>query len=177
MIRIPNNHYIKKKVRGQKRKLSNLKRRFESLSEFFPDDSYVNDKYYHFHFPGAQNLVDSKNSTSKLRKTCIQLMIDSAYNLYKKRPESNVNNRIVCAIDLPFIWDSQVIIFYDKDYFKDFFNRDTDDQRWTEIKSNSSIIDLFGLKCPDGFLVKGFIEEIEDEDYKFKGQIWFIGEL
>jgi hypothetical protein len=127
--------------------------------------------------PCSKGLVDSQNSPSKLRKECIQLLINSAYDLTKTRPDSGKENKIVCLINLPFIWDSQVIVFYDNNYYEDFFDRNSDYQRWSKLNTGDSIIDSLNLKCPDNFKVQGYNEEINDGDYKRKGQLWFIGEL
>ena len=88
MKNIPKNHYIKKKVRGQKRKINQPRQNLGRLSDFFPDDSYVHDKYYHYLFPCDQEFLDSINSSNKLRSNCIQLLIDSAEKLQTKRPDS-----------------------------------------------------------------------------------------
>lgn len=178
MIGIPNNHYIKRKVRGQKRKINRLKQRLHDISNFFPDDSYMqHDKYYHIHMPCQQVFIDSKNSPPNLRKECIQLLINSAYDLTKTRPDSQKKNKIVCAVNLPFIWDSQIIVFYDSNHYDQFFDRNSAYQRWSKLNSGLSIIESLNLECPDIFSVQGYSEEINDEDHKHKGEIWFIGEL
>tara|TARA_B100000767_G_C19433834_1_gene397121 strand:- start:65 stop:601 length:537 start_codon:yes stop_codon:yes gene_type:complete len=178
MIGIPNNHHTKRKVRGQKRKFNRLKQRLHAISNFFPDDSYMqDDKYYHIHMPCSQRFVDSKNSPSTLRKECIQLLINTAYDLTKARPDSKKENKIVCFVNLPFIWNSQIIVFYDNNYYDEFFDRNSDYHRWSKLNSGVNIIDSLNLKCPDSFSVQGYKEEINDGDYKHKGQIWCIGEL
>tara|TARA_B100000768_G_scaffold40692_1_gene39573 strand:- start:963 stop:1499 length:537 start_codon:yes stop_codon:yes gene_type:complete len=178
MIGIPNNHYIKRKVRGQKRKLNRLKQRLNDKSNFFPDDSYVQpDKYYHIHMPCSQGFVDSKNSPSNLRKECIQLLINTAYDLTKTRPDSKKENKIVCAVTLPFIWDSQIIVFFDNYYDQFFDNINSYYEGWSKLNSELSIIDSLNLKCPDTFSVQGYSEEINYGNYIHKGQTWFIGEL
>ena len=178
MIGIPNKYYIKRKVRGKKRKLNRLKHRLNDISNFFPDVSYLqHERYYHIHMPCSNSFVDSKNSPSNLRKECIQLLINTAYDLTKTRPDEQKEHKIVCAVYLPFIWDSQIIVFNDNYYDEFFDNRDSDYQRWSKLNSELSIIDSLNLKCPDIFSVQGYSEEINDDDYKHKGQIWFIGEL
>lgn len=170
-------HYLRHKIRGQKRKVNDLKKQLERLGDFFPDESFVHDSYYHYHFPCSQGLLDSKNSSSKIRKTAMQLLIDSAVRLRKARPDNLADKKIVVSINLPYLWDSQVIVFYNKEYYQSFFDRDSSEQKWIEIKESTSIIDKYKLRIPGDFKVKGYLEEINDIDYQYSGQIWFIGEL
>jgi hypothetical protein len=170
-------HPLKRKVRGQKRKVNKLKKNLAEIGNFFPEESYVNAPYYNYHLPCSQRLLDSKNSSNKIRKTAMQLLIDAAVRLRKVRPSNLADKKIVVAIYLPHLWDSQIIIFYDLEYYENFFNRNTDSQRWTPIKNTKSILDNYALDCPKDFKALGFNEEINDGDFHAKNEIWCIGEI
>jgi len=168
---------LKRKLRGQKRKVNKLKKNLAEIGDFFPKESYVDAPYYHYHLPCSQRLLDSKNSSNKIRKTAMQLLIDAAVRLRSVRPSNLVDKKIVVCINLPHLWDSQIIIFYDTEYYENFFDRTTDDQRWTTINNTKSILEKYALECPKGFKAIGFNEEINDEDFHKKNELWFIGEI
>jgi hypothetical protein len=82
----------------------------------------------------------------------------------------------VC-IQLPNLWDSQIIIFYEENYFNSFFERNSEYQKWILLPSNRDILSELGLDIPTGLSAKGYREEIIDDDYKSISELWFIGEL
>lgn len=173
MHKIPKNHFIKSKVRGQKRKFRDLEQRLKELGQFFPEDNYVHDKYYHYHFPCNQGLLDSLQSTNKIRRNSLQLLINSAADLIKARPEEKKNYKIVCALTFPYVWDSQVIIFYDENYYNDFLNIKGNCQKWTEKNELAK----YGLTIPEEFSDKVCIEEIDDQEDDFQMTTCYIGEI
>ncbi|WP_442870357.1 DUF3916 domain-containing protein [Anaerocolumna sp. AGMB13025] len=68
-------------------------------------------------------------------------------------------------------------MFFGDEYFENFFNRDDDYQKWSLIDNNRSLIKVYDLCIPNDFIESGYIEEIVDDDFKSKSEIWFIGEL
>jgi len=67
--------------------------------------------------------------------------------------------------------------FFSQDYYDSFCQRHSEEQRWTPLPSSSGFRAEWGLKIPENLIVKGFKEEIKDEDYCHVGEIWFVGEL
>ena len=173
MHNLPKDHYIKSKVRGQKRQFLDLENKLKKLGTFFPEDYYVHDKYYHFHFPCNQGLLDSLQSTKKIRRNALQLLINSAVDLINVRPVERKNYKIVCALTFPYVWDSQVIIFYDENYYKDFLNIKGKCQKWDEENE----LKKYGLSIPEEFSDELCIEEIDDQEDDLQMTTYYIGEI
>ncbi len=95
-----------------------MKRRIDNLTENFSID---NDRYWHMHLPVSQAFIDSPKTPHAIKRDCIQLLIDRVEHLISIRPPSNRNNKVLAAIDLPDLFGSQIIIFYDEEYYKSFF--------------------------------------------------------
>ena len=173
MRELPRDHYLKSKVRGQRRKFLKLKQRLKELGLFFPEDNFVHDKYYHYHFPCNQELLDSVQSTKKIRRNGLQLLINSAVDLIEARPEIKKNHKVICALTFPYIWDSQVIIFYDEHYYNDFLNISKNCLKSAE--TNELI--KYGLSIPSEFSNVVCIEEFDDEEEDLTTTTYYIGEI
>ncbi len=106
----------------------------------------------------------------------MQTLIDRAFHLTSIAP-TDLETRVVVAICLPELWGSQIIVFFGSDYYDSFFNRDSEDQKWTPLPVNRSFTREWNLRVPDGFSQRGYKEELRDTDFTFDGEIWFIGQL
>lgn len=115
--------------------------------------------------PVAQSFIDSKKTPRSIRKFCIQTLINATEKLVKIKPSSQIKTRIVAIISLPNLWDSQITVFFDSNYFDTFFDRKSDYQKWISLSSTRNIQKEWGLNIPNNFLLKGYLEKINDEDY------------
>lgn len=172
-LRRPNN----KKVLGLKLKCSHMVKDIMALAKAFPPEDFKGCGYYHAHLPVAQSFIDSKRTTRAVRKLCIQTLVDVVSVLRGIKPVPKNKTRVVVAIDFPNLWDSQLIVFYGKNYFSEFFKRNTKKQKWTLLSATRNIKKEWDLEIPAEFDIRGYKEEIIDDDYKHVGEIWFIGEL
>jgi len=66
---------------------------------------------------------------------------------------------VIAAIDLPRLFDSQLIVFFGQDYFSRFFTRETPDQMWVALPPHRSLEREWSLRIPKGFLRVGAIHE------------------
>ncbi len=164
------------KVRGQKRKLSTFKHNLINQTEIFPKEDKKDCGYWHLHIPIARDFIDSKNTSTKIRRTIIQTLISRTEHLIKLKP-NNTKTRVVTAINLPYIFDSQIVVFFGDNYFNNFFERDSDEQRWIALSENRSLKSEWSLIYSDSLIECGYKEIIKDEDYIHEGEIWFVGEL
>ncbi|PQV63469.1 Protein of unknown function (DUF3916) [Abditibacterium utsteinense] len=164
----------KSKVRGLRRKVRSLMRRIEEESELFPAP-HQGQSYWHLPFPSQQKFIDSQATPIGVRRLCIQKFINQAHALSLVAP-SFQKTRVVVAVTLPKIWQSQIIIFFGEDYFGSFFERNTEAQRWT-LMEGKSLSRQWNLALPATFSERGYCEERKDEDEFHRGQIWFIGQL
>lgn len=166
----------KKKIRGQHRKFDAMQKRLINFTSIFPEPNYQ-EGYWHLHLPTSQAFIDSCKTPASLRRECIQLIIDRVQYLINIKLQINIPIRVVAAINLPSLWDSQIIVFYGDEYYKNFFDRNNEYQKWIPFSIERDIRREWQLKVPSSMNIKGYREEIYDEDYCYIGELWFIGEL
>jgi hypothetical protein len=164
-----------KKVRGVKRKSNNMIKRLEENTLEFPTEFY--NGFWHLHLPVAQDFISSNKTSKKVKRLCIQTLIDRAEHLIGLKPNDREKYRVVVALDSHDLWGSQIIVFKGDSYYKDFFKRNDKYQKWQHL-SDDNILTKWGLSVPNDLHVSGFTEVITDEDgYHYEGEIWFIGEM
>ena len=163
------------KTRGFSRHYSNFARRMDALTRCFPEP-HEGRCYWHFHLPISQRFINSPRTPNRVRRECVQKLLDAASKLIALRA-SSVAAPIVVAVSMPHIFDSQLIAFFSSDYYTSFFDRHTPDQQWTALPASRSLAHEWRLSLPPKFSERGFHEYIHDEDYQQHGEIWFFGEL
>lgn len=164
------------KPRGLKRRCKKMVEYIMDSVKEFPCEGEESCGYWHTHVPTSP-FMDSKHTPKSVRKLCAQTLIDASAKLVDISPNSDVKTHVVTTISLPELWGSQIIVFFGDNYFNTFFDRNSECQRWIPLPSYRNICKEWGLRIPNGFEVKGYREEIHDEDYERIGEIWFIGEL
>jgi hypothetical protein len=166
---------LKRKVRGQNRKCKLMRFHIFNETEEFPQESEVHPKFWHLHLPVAQRFIDSLSTPNKLRKYCMKILIERTIHLLKKKPKQGFF-KVVSAISLPDLFDSQIVVFFQKEYWDNFFNRNSDFQKWIPLPSKRSLLKEINLNPPFQIFEKGYKETITDEDFEHNGEIWFIGD-
>ncbi|GGI11651.1 DUF3916 domain-containing protein [Gottfriedia solisilvae] len=172
-----------KKIRGIKRKSNKLIKRIIENTAVFPKDFY-NERYWHMHLPVSQSFINSKKTPLKIKRLCIQTLIDQASMLIENKPNSSETFRVVVAIDLPDLFSSQIIVFKGDSYFNSFFDRDDEFQKWIPLTDNRNLKSEWNLVIPKemqtiGYneIISDYVEDTDDIDVTHEGEIWFIGEL
>ncbi|WP_084243514.1 DUF3916 domain-containing protein [Planomicrobium okeanokoites] len=164
-----------KKVRGIKRKTEDMINRIEENTRVFPTEFY--NGYWSLRLPVGQGFISSDKTPRKVKRLCIQTLLERAEYLKEFQAQDDEKYRIVVLIDLPGLWNSQIIIFKGEDYFNGFFNRDSDYYKWIPLSANRNIQTEWGLTIPDNLALAGYKAVIDDEDGYFESEIWFVGEL
>lgn len=163
-----------KKIRGLKRKTKNMVNRIEQETIKFPTDFY--NGYWHLPLPVAQDFISSSKTPTSIKRLCMQTLLDRAEHLISIKP--NLSFRVVVAIDLPGLWNSQIIVFSGDSHFKGFFDRNDHYQKWIPLSEERNIVSEWNLVVPNGMDCLGVREEVINEDGKlFESEYWFIGEL
>ena len=116
-----------KKIRGMKRKTNTMIKRIEEHTKMFPSTFY-NDEYWNMLLPVSQAFIDSCKTPRKVKRLCIQTLLNQANHLINIKPRDTHTYRVVVLISINNLWDSQIIIFKNEDYFHNFFNRDSEFQ-------------------------------------------------
>lgn len=164
-----------RKIRGYKRQCINMLNRIEENTFEFPTEFY--NGYWHMLLPVSQHFINSAQTPKKIKRLCIQTLLDRAKYLSGLKPDDKEKYRIVVKIDLPDLWRSQIIVFKGDSYFENFFDRNGEYHKWLLLTEDRNIQTEWGLSIPSDFGISGYKEVINDEDYHYEGEIWFIGEL
>ena len=161
-----------KKIRGIKRKMRRLIELIHSQTEQFPTDFYKG--YWNAKLPTHQMFIDSNKTPKKVRKLCIQTIIDRVERLIQLKPNDGEKYRVMVAINLPNLWYSQVVVFKGEEHFDGFFDR----KEWIELSDKRDIPKEWQLSIPKELQVKGYEEIVQVEDgFYHCGELWFIGEI
>jgi hypothetical protein len=156
-----------KKLRGIPRRL----RALEKWSTQFQGCYYPRtaaEKYCHWKIPVLSSLVNPPQTTVEIQAQCIHYLLQAADFLAKSHPQNESDYyRVACLITLPYLFSSEVTIFYDPQYYWGFFG---DKHELAPRKLSEE----FGLTIPDGFVERGcIVEHIEDG---FCEEWWCIGQ-
>ena len=84
--------------------------------------------------------------------------------------------KVVAVIDEFNLWNSQIIVFYDRNYYESFWKRTSGVQIWQPIDMQGksftqqrNISSRLNEKC--------YLEIISDADYSHKTRLWFYGDV
>ncbi|MBJ8051033.1 DUF3916 domain-containing protein [Bacillus cereus] len=166
-----------KKLRGMKRRTKTMIKRIEEYTNTFPSTFY-NDEYWHMPLPGSQAFIDSNKTPRKVKRLCIQTLLDRADLLMKMKPNDTNIYRVVVMITIASLWHSQIIIFKNNDYFHSFFNRDNEFQKWIPLSNASDFRHEWKISISNRVQTLYFQEIINVEDgFYDEGELLFIGEL
>ena len=80
--------------------------------------------------------------------------------------------RVVVLIDLPTLWQSELLVFESDARLKVFMERDTSERTWTSLPVDSMFLQRFNLSTD--VEVHRFHELIQDEDYTHSGEVWLL---
>ncbi|GAK53426.1 hypothetical protein U14_04691 [Candidatus Moduliflexus flocculans] len=166
----------KKKVRGKRRKTRNMISGISHESQYFPDEQFVSG-YWHMHLPIQRSFIDSERIPVKIRRICMQTLIDRTQYLISIKPPVNYKIRVVTVINLPKLWYSEIIVFFGDTHFQGFFDRDTAYQQWIPLERKRDIAKQWHLHVPTDFNIQGYKEIIIDEDVTSESELWFLGEI
>lgn len=165
-----------KKIRGMKRKTNTMIKRIEEHTKTFPSTFY-NDEYWNMLLPVSQAFIASRKTPRKVKRLCIQTLLNQANHLINMKPSDTHTYRVVVLISINNLWDSQIIIFKNEDYFHNFFNRNSEFQKWILLSNEIDFWETWKISVYHSFQTLRFQEIIYDLDECYEKEILFIGEL
>ncbi|PGD10124.1 group-specific protein [Bacillus wiedmannii] len=165
-----------KKIRGMKRKTNTMIKRIEEHTKTFPS-AFYNDEYWYMLLPVSQSFINSCKIPRKVKRLCIQTLLNQANHLIKIKPSDIHTYRVVILISIENLWRSQIIVFKNDDYFQNFPNRNNEFQTWIPLSNEIDFWETWGISiCPTAQMLH-FQEVIYDENTIDEKEIWFVGEL
>ncbi len=161
----------RKKQRGQRRRINTL---FHMIDELTPFQKQEN-MYEHFHVPGSP-WIEAPKTSSKIKTLFIKKWLEKTSEFIENKPQKLYFCKVVAVVDCQHLWSSQIIIFYSEDYYKTFWDRKRQYQRWDCIDSKEiSLVKSRNIEI--SLFEKGYIETIIDEGLIIRSVLWFYGEL
>ncbi|PQZ57076.1 group-specific protein [Bacillus sp. MYb209] len=166
-----------KKIRGMGRRTKTLIKRIEDATKAFPSTFY-NCESWHIPLPVSQTFIDSSKTPKKVKRLCIQTLLNQANQLMTIKPNDTNTYRVIVLITVASLWHSQIIIFKTDEYFHNFFNRDNEFQKWIPLSNASDFGHEWRISISNNVQTLHFQEIINNEDgFYDEGEILFIGEL
>lgn len=160
-----------KKERGQYRKIKRLLLRIEEITPYQKTES----KCEHFHVP-SDPFISSPKINGKIKTAFCIAWLKKTLEIINQKPNSLPFCKVVSLIDENYLWESQIIIFYDKEYYNGFWNRDTVYQTWTPLQNKER-----SFATERNIIIslneKGYYETINDGQMKCKSILWFYGDI
>ena len=167
-----------KRVRGLGRKTGDMAAGIRRGCSAFPaGEEEPGWGFWHFHLPIRQDFIDSRKTPFGVRRYCAQTLIDGAASLAAKKPAAARGSRVIAFINLPGLWYSEIMVFFDEDQYRGFFLRDNAYQTWFELPASRNLAKEWSLRLPPGFSVRGYREILRNDDEPFENELWYLGEL
>ena len=122
------------------------------------------------------NVLLSQRTTAGWIKTDFcRKWIAKTEEIINKKPEELPFCKVVAMISRYCMGSSRIIIFYDEHYYKTFWNRNNKYQIWSPIENGRSFALERGIST--NLTEKGYIAKDIYEDYIYRDELWFYGEL
>ncbi len=167
---------LRRKQRGQKRK---LKRLIEYVSEF--ETSYTSKYPYEcFRTPCSLDFINSKKTYGKIKTEFCRAWLNKTKEFIEQKPDNNKFIKIVAHINTEDLWGAQINIFYDEEYYLNFFKRNTnlDEHKLIDNKSLKSMRNISSDLSEIGFKENySYYDEDEDTYITICNELWHYGEF
>ncbi len=160
-----------KKQRGQRKKIKNLLLNIAQITSF----TNINNKYEHFHVP-SDKFISSPKTSGKIKTVFCRAWLQKTADIIEKKPKDIPFCKVVSVVDEGNLWESQIIIFYDEEYYNSFWERSSTEQKWLPIDFDKrSFAKERNIKTL--LKEKGYIEILFEEGIQRKSTLWFYGEI
>ena len=132
-------------------------------------------QYEYFPVP-CSPFISSPKTYGKIKTQFCKAWLDKTAEIMGHKPNHLSFCKVVAVIDEFDFWKSQIIVFYDENYYASFWSRDSVEQTWTPIvKQGISFIQHRHIDT--NLKEKGYYEAIIDLDFTHKNRLWFYGDV
>ncbi|HOY77945.1 MAG TPA: DUF3916 domain-containing protein [Hyphomonadaceae bacterium] len=133
-----------KKLRNPQRHLRALAKWPAQIIDQLPDADLLarihasGDRFWNYKVPVFSKLVEPPHATPEAQRACIAAILAAAEAI-ETSPHRPPNCRVACLVTTPFLFQSEVTLFFDDDYFRTFLppkekSRASYDGGWVEAE-------------------------------------------
>ena len=109
-----------KKLRNPARHLRSLARWPDQIVKQLPAAAdVVGDRFWNFKVPVFSKVVEPPHATVEMQRACIAAIF-AAGEAVEKSGRRPPGSRVACLVTTPFLFQSEVTLFFDDDYFRTF---------------------------------------------------------
>ncbi|MCB6183084.1 DUF3916 domain-containing protein [Leeia sp. TBRC 13508] len=157
-----------KKLRGIPRRIRALEKWAQGFSGYVRPRSEHLEHYFNWKIPVHAALVQGRQTNLDIQSRCIAALLEVARLLSEASSGSSSGYyRVACLLTWPWLHQSEVTIFYDKDYYEGFLGK-------VNALAPKRISDKLSLSVPSHFLERGqYVTQAEDT---VPVEWWCIGE-
>ena len=156
-------------MRGLKRKLSRLQRNIQESHEDFPTEFH--NGYWYAKIPVGQTFLVDIQHNVQIKQAIIHILLDEAKRLVELRVEERM--RVVVLIDLPTLWNSELLVFQDEEGLQTFIRRDSSHQKWIAIPHEKTSLNKWVIRSVRDIRVYGFKEWLFEEEDEGR-ELWML---
>jgi hypothetical protein len=155
-----------KKLRNPARHLRSLAKWPAHIIDQLPDAETLarihanEDRFWNDKVPVFSKLVEPPHATPETQRACIAAILAAAQAI-ETSPRRPPNCRVACLVTTPFLFQSEVTLFFDDAYFRTFLppkekSRATYDGGWVEAEpADPAIIAAIRPEAPAGMTFHG----------------------
>ncbi|MNE61156.1 hypothetical protein D3C80_1563490 [compost metagenome] len=156
-----------KPLRGIHRRLRALEYWASSFrDQFYPRSEHM-ERYTHWKIPVHEALVQGPQARIEIQAFCIQQLLEAASHLSNAADHSQGYYRVACLLVWPWVHQSEITLFYDRDYYLGFLGE-------TSSLKPERISHVLALHTPAHFIEHG--HDVTQHDDEVAVQWWCIGE-
>lgn len=151
----------RKKLRNPARHLRALARWPDRIVKQLPAAAELaGERFWNFKVPVFSKVVEPPHATAEMQRACIAAIFAAA-EAVEKSERRQPGCRVACLVTTPFLFQSEVTLFFDEDYFRSFLpvsrkSRTEYDGGWVEAEpADAAAIAAIVPKTPEGLAFHG----------------------
>ncbi|MBT2338989.1 DUF3916 domain-containing protein [Pseudomonas fluorescens] len=156
-----------KKLRGIPRRLRALERWAVRFNGNYYPRSYEDQRFTHWKIPVHTCLVQGSQAPIEVQAFCVQQSLEAAAHLSRAADRGQGYYRVACLLVWPWVHQSEVTVFYDRDYYLGFLGQHN-------TLAPLRLSEKLALVLPDSFIEHG--HDATQRDDEVDVHWWCIGE-
>jgi len=171
-----------KTLRGRTRYERAFRRDMAWIAGQFPEARYWPGDYYNWKIPVFEKVISPRHGSPEFRREVVDTLVRTAHQIATSKPVGAGHARVAAIVDWPWLFGSEVCVFFDRDYERRFdpevdhpLSRQEFDGGWVETSTpDQDLLTNLNIEMPDGFAKSGiaFTEYDEDDDAIYRREQW-----